>query len=90
MAIDARASSGSRPSTPSFGASSSFAPGDSVLESSFGERLSLSGNLMSRWMGWRLRMLVLAALRDAVHWAGDEPALVAQASATYALPPPGV
>jgi signal transduction histidine kinase len=41
---------------------STFAPGDSVLESSFGERLALAGDSMSRWMGWRLRLLVVAAL----------------------------
>lgn len=41
---------------------STLVPGDSVLESSFGERLALAGDSMSRWMGWRLRLLVVAAL----------------------------
>ena len=44
------------------GPQSTLAPGDSVLESSFGERLALAGDSMSRWMGWRLRLLVVAAL----------------------------
>ena len=44
------------------GPQSTLGPGDTVIESSFGERVSLSGNALSRWMGWRLRMLVLAAL----------------------------
>src|SRR6185503_21073471 len=37
-------------------------PADSVLESAFGERIGLSGSAASRWMGWRLRMLVVSAL----------------------------
>ena len=41
---------------------STLSPGDSVIESSFGERLALTGDSMSRWMGWRLRLLVIAAL----------------------------
>ena len=41
---------------------STLSPGDSVIESSFGERLALAGDSMSRWMGWRLRLLVVAAL----------------------------
>lgn len=44
------------------GPQSTLAPGDTVIESSFGERVSLSGSPLSRWMGWRLRLLVLAAL----------------------------
>ena len=36
--------------------------GRTVIESSLGERVSLSGSPLSRWMGWRLRLLVLAAL----------------------------
>ncbi len=41
---------------------STLTPADSVLESSFGERLALRGDSMSRWMGWRLRALVVFAL----------------------------
>ncbi|MGD9835750.1 MAG: sensor histidine kinase [Piscinibacter sp.] len=41
---------------------STLTPADSVIESSFGERFAQSGDSMSRWMGWRLRLLVLAAL----------------------------
>jgi signal transduction histidine kinase len=46
----------------SSGPQSTLGPADTVIESSFGERVSLSGSPLSRWMGWRLRMLVLAAL----------------------------
>jgi signal transduction histidine kinase len=41
---------------------STLTPTDSVLESSFGERLALRADSMSRWMGWRLRLLVVFAL----------------------------
>lgn len=44
------------------GPQSTLGPADTIIESSFGERVSLSGSPLSRWMGWRLRMLVLAAL----------------------------
>lgn len=36
--------------------------GDSVFESILGERGVWSGRRMSRWMGWRLRLLVVSAL----------------------------
>jgi signal transduction histidine kinase len=36
--------------------------GDSVFESILGERSGWSGRRMSRWMGWRLRLLVVSAL----------------------------
>ena len=51
-----------RPLGSTLGPASTLAPGDTVIESSFGERLALGGSSMSRWMGWRLRLLVLAAL----------------------------
>jgi signal transduction histidine kinase len=35
---------------------------DSVLESVLGERHGWAGRSMSRWMGWRLRLLVVSAL----------------------------
>ncbi len=41
---------------------STLTPIDSVLESTFGERLVLRRDAMSRWMGWRLRLLVVLAL----------------------------
>ena len=44
------------------GPQSTLSPGDTVIESTFGERLALPGGSMSRWMGWRLRLLVAAAL----------------------------
>lgn len=40
---------------------STLTPADTVIESSFGERLALADG-MSRWMGWRLRLLVVFAL----------------------------
>jgi signal transduction histidine kinase len=36
--------------------------GDSIFESVLGERGVWSGRSMSRWMGWRLRLLVVSAL----------------------------
>lgn len=41
---------------------STLTPADTVIESSFGERLAGSSDAMSRWMGWRLRLLFLSAL----------------------------
>ncbi len=41
---------------------STLTPADSAIESSFGERLAQAGDAMSRWMGWRLRLLVISAL----------------------------
>ncbi|MFT3665601.1 sensor histidine kinase [Piscinibacter sp.] len=41
---------------------STLTPADSAIESSFGERLSLRGDRLSRWMGWRLRALAVFAL----------------------------
>ncbi len=46
----------------SSGPQSTLGPADTVIESNFGERVSLRGSPLSRWMGWRLRLLVLAAL----------------------------
>jgi signal transduction histidine kinase len=51
-----------RPLAPLQDPPSTLAPADSALESSFGERLGLSGAITSRWMGWRLRVLVASAL----------------------------
>ncbi len=50
----------SNPASPA--PSSTLTPADSVIESSFGERPLARGDAMSRWMGWRLRLLVLSAL----------------------------
>lgn len=47
---------------PLQGPLSTLTPADSVLESTFGERLALHSDAMSRWMGWRLRLLVVFAL----------------------------
>ena len=47
---------------PLQGPLSTLTPADSVLESTFGERLALHSDAMSRWMGWRLRLLVVCAL----------------------------
>lgn len=44
------------------GPNSSLGSGDSALESTFGERLGLSRGVPARWMGWRLRLLVVSAL----------------------------
>ena len=43
-------------------ASDTRASVDSVFESVLGERGAWSGRSMSRWMGWRLRLLVISAL----------------------------
>jgi signal transduction histidine kinase len=46
----------------STGPLSTLTPGDTVIGSSYGEHLGLAADSMSRWMGWRLRLLVIAAL----------------------------
>lgn len=60
-------SAGSTRAVSGFGASTLGAidtrsGGDSTLESLLGERGLLAGSTMSRWMGWRLRLLVVSAL----------------------------
>jgi len=62
VAHNAWSASDSRPRAHSQGPLNTPTPPDTVLESSFGERLALPGDAMSRWMGWRLRLLVTAAL----------------------------
>jgi signal transduction histidine kinase len=58
VAIDAGPAKGNNAPTHFTGPPSTLVPGDSVLESTFGERLGLSSSAASRWMGWRLRVLI--------------------------------
>jgi len=51
-----------RPRGGANGPLSTLFPIDSTVESSFGERAVPPSDAMSRWMGWRLRLLVVAAL----------------------------
>jgi signal transduction histidine kinase len=57
--IGIRAAAYGRPAGAAFGAASNH---DSALDSPLSERAGLRGPAMSRWMGWRLRLLVLCAL----------------------------
>lgn len=62
MSVDAGRAQTASSANGRAGSLSSLTPADSVLESTFGERIGLSGSTASRWMGWRLRMLVVSAL----------------------------
>jgi signal transduction histidine kinase len=54
--------SGPRPSSFTHSTLDTRSGGDSIFEAVLGERGAWSGPAMSRWMGWRLRLLVAFAL----------------------------